>query len=389
MTGDGHEKVRRWLLERGATDEEIEQATADGTLHLMVADRIVLPDPLRFTAAEIAELTGMAPEQVIRMRRALGFPIAGPDEVAYSDADLQALTTVQGIHALGLAGDAELLQLTRVIGSSMARIAEAHVEVSPRLRGHRPSEETAELYILAADAIFTDLARLLEFAWRRHMQSAVRQLGRRVHRTSEAGAVDMAVGFADLVGFTALSQQLSEGALSRLVSHFEELAYDTVAQLGGRVVKTIGDEVMFVCNDAADAAVVALELNGVYARDDMLSEVRVGIAAGPVLLQDGDCYGPPVNLAHRIVKIAAPGSILVDPEVHARLEADGRFGWKSLRPRYLKDLGRVALWVLFARGEEAASRPRRLGLVADTLREQVERAHALGRGVISPPGDAV
>ena len=117
----------------------------------------------------------------------------------------------------------------------------------------------------------------------------------------------------------------------------------------------IGDEVMFVVDNVADAARIGLALADAYADDDLLSDVRVGLACGPVLLRDGDYFGPTVNLAHRIVNIANPGTVLMSDEFHAALveQAPGEFTGQSLRPRLLKDLGRVQLWWCGRAGQEA------------------------------------
>ena len=100
---------------------------------------------------------------------------------------------------------------------------------------------------------------------------------------------------------------------------FEELSHDIVTGLGGRVVKMIGDEVMFVVESVADAARIGLDLADAYADDELLSDVRVGLAVGPVLLREGDYFGPTVNLAHRIVNIGNPGTVLVSDEFQAAL----------------------------------------------------------------------
>jgi adenylate cyclase len=209
---------------------------------------------------------------------------------------------------------------------------------------------------------------------------------------------DLCVGFADMVGFTMLSQQLSEEELAALVSRFEDVAHDTVTARGGRVVKMIGDEVMFVTETATDAARIALALAEAYADDELLSDVRVALAVGPVLVQDGDFYGPVVNLASRAAGIAAPGSVLVSDEFHSTLlreiedgssasasasSAAGEFAFKALRPRLVKDLGRVQLWAVHRPGAEpltldrrASRRWERLSDVLhelDDLRERGER----------------
>ena len=142
--------------------------------------------------------------------------------------------------------------------------------------------------------------RVLEYAWRRHVQVAAR---RRMVRDAMAsdGQPAVCVGFADLVGFTALSQQLDDSELAAVVDRFEATAYDIVGGRGGRVVKMIGDEVMFEVADPAAGVEIALDLADAYHGDESVSDVRVGVAYGPVLAREGDLYGPTVNLASRMV----------------------------------------------------------------------------------------
>jgi class 3 adenylate cyclase len=158
-----------------------------------------------------------------------------------------------------------------------------------------------------------------------------------------------------MVGFTLLSQHLSDEELAAVVRRFEEISHDIVTSAGGRVVKMIGDEVMFVVDSVAAAARIGLSLADAYADDDLLSDVRVGLACGPVLLRDGDYFGPTVNLAHRIVNIGNPGTVLMSDEFHTALEqeAPDQFTAQALRPRLLKDLGRVQLWWCGTVGHEA------------------------------------
>jgi adenylate cyclase len=165
-------------------------------------------------------------------------------------------------------------------------------------------------------------------------------------RTDGDAGLSLTVGFADMVGFTALSQQLEERELARVVERFETLAYDAVAGHGGRIVKMIGDEVMFVTDEPAAAAEIGLALAEVYGKDETVSDVRVGLAHGPVLGLEGDYFGPTVNLASRIVNIAYVGSVVVSSEIHARLADDERFVLKAVRPRRLKGIGLTPLWVV-------------------------------------------
>ena len=194
----------------------------------------------------------------------------------------------------------------------------------------------------------------------------------------------MAVGFADMVGFTLLSQHLGNEELAAVVARFEELAHDTVVALGGRVVKMIGDEVMFVVQTTGSAAEIGLSLAEAYADDELLSDVRVALAFGPVLVQDGDYYGPVVNLANRLVNVANPGTVLVSDEFRSMLADEGGSGYdtRALRTRNLKNIGRVQVWKLTRAGSEpGAERGRslrweRLGEVLrelDDLRDRGER----------------
>jgi hypothetical protein len=161
------------------------------------------------------------------------------------------------------------------------------------------------------------------------------------------------------------------------------------------VVKMIGDEVMFVTDTVADAARIGLDLADAYADDDLLSDVRVGLASGPVLSRDGDYFGPTVNLAHRIVNIGNPGTVLMSDEFHAALEAQapGEFTAQALRPRLLKDLGRVQLWWCGRPGHEAdgagvaADRRRnvRWERLSEVLRD-LEELRGVGERLLSASG---
>jgi len=137
-----------------------------------------------------------------------------------------------------------------------------------------------------ADVTIPAMAKLLEFVWRRQVAAGIqRNMMMRSHGLAPGQSPVLAVGFADMVGFTLLSQHLSDEELAAVVRRFEEISHDTVISAGGRVVKMIGDEVMFVVDDVAAAARIGLELADAYADDDLLSDVRVGLALGPVLLR--------------------------------------------------------------------------------------------------------
>jgi adenylate cyclase len=341
--------VWAFLLQRGVTADAIHRAEEENALHLLVMEHLILPDPPRYTSVQVAEMAGMPLDIVKQYWRSLGFPDVDDDAVGFSDYDLDAITTVGELLRFRMVDEAVAVQMARVIGSSMARIAEAEITASPVLSGAEDDVARAELLMATADATIPSLSKLLEYAWRRHLQAAARRGALLRSTESLAPTATLAVGFADLVGFTALSQQLSEKALADVVNRFEELAYDVVVRGHGRVVKMIGDEAMFVCDSVLDAVRIGLNLAEAYGDDEHLSDVRVGIAFGPVLAREGDYYGPVVNLASRIVNIAHPGSVVVSESVHDEVapgESGSEFAWKGLRARYLKEIGRVPLWVV-------------------------------------------
>ena len=296
-----------------------------------------------FDLTDVARTSGLDIDALETFWRALGFPEARTSEKHLSAADVEMLSAVVARITDGSLDADAALQMARVIGSALDRVAAAQVDaVVSRLTRSTVGTEREELRRTL------DLAGLmppvLEFVWRRQLAAAAR---RRLLRTAvPGGAPPVCVGFADLVGFTAQTQQLDQSELALVVGRFEAIAYDVVARHGGRVVKTIGDEVMFLTDDAEIAAGVALDLARTYRDDPDLSDVRVGIALGPVLERDGDIYGHTVNLASRIVSVAYPGSVVVSGELYDALVEHEDFEFTSLRNHYLKDIGRVPLWRL-------------------------------------------
>jgi adenylate cyclase len=381
-------RVRFLLLDLGCTDQEIDQAVEDDALDLLVVDRILVPADHRLTQTEVAERTDIPLDVAKRFWRALGFLDVGEDEAAFTDMDIEAVHIFQSLVAMGLVDLDSAVQMARVIGSSMARIAEAETAPgsTPILMGSGDSILDADAFAAQAGASIPGMARLLEYVWRRHLQAATRRAMLHRARGSDEGIRPvMAVGFADMVGFTMLSQHLGDEELAAVVARFEELAHDTVVALGGRVVKMIGDEVMFIVQTATSAAQIGLSLAEAYAGDELLSDVRVALAVGPVLVKDGDFYGPVVNLASRLVGVAHPGTVLISDEFRQALREEGTtdIDTRPLRTRTLKDLGRVQMWKLIRAGTEPGADSRRtmrwerLGEVLrelDELRERGESA---------------
>lgn len=346
-------RLLEMLRERDISDEEIISSLKNDTLHLLAVDQMLGPPRKRLTIGELSAETGVDPASIRRLWRALGFADVTEDERIFSSIDVEAITSLSSLMFTSATDFEVAIQLSRVIGSSMARIAAAEIVASNSLKGvglgskDFTTVDLADRFTQYSASILPAVPELLVYAWIRHLHAA----GRRAMVALDKGARDvseriLAIGFVDLVGFTVLSQQLTTQELGAVVSRFEELSSDAVSRRDGRVVKMIGDEVMYVVEDPEAAVDIGLELKEEYAKEKLLSEVRAGVAYGSILAREGDYYGPVVNLASRIVSIANPGTILVSDGIQRTLSGNSKYRLVPLRPRYLKDLGSVQLWVV-------------------------------------------
>ena len=225
----------------------------------------------------------------------------------------------------------------------MARVASVEADaigdVMNRLfqEGH-PVDEVAEVL---ADALrWDDLAELIDYEHRLQLRAAIWR-----RTTLEAlPETSLGVGFADLAGYTKATEHLGPDEIAPLIARWEERAYDTVTQCGAHVVKTIGDEVMFV---GLPASVVdaAIALRDIVVDDPLLLPVRAAVAAGPILRRHGDVYGPVVNLASRLSEIAPPGKVIAAAELREEL-AGAALCWEPLGSRRLRSIGTVEIFAV-------------------------------------------
>ncbi len=371
------EEIVTLLQSLGVPSAEIRQAQDDGMLALLAIDRLALLQDLRYDIADACDHTALPEEELRHIWRSLGFPDPKPGETVFSDVDLGNLAAVADLMHSGVVSPEVTYGMTRVIGSSMARIASALVDaVSSRAEVLRTEAGETEPDSMAsrAEGFLPIFPAVLEQVWRRHLQAAAR---RRLLRSDADDGPGLVVGFADLVGFTALAQQVTDEELAEVVDQFEHLAYDVVVAGGGRVVKMIGDEVMFVVDDPVHAAEIALGLADASHDAAELSDVRVGLAMGPVVEREGDAFGVTVNLASRATSIAYPGTVVVSPHLREALEEHPQFVFKSMRARNLKNIGRISLSVLL-HADDAPSTIRevvddRRAQMRELLREKLSR----------------
>lgn len=301
-----------------------------------------LPHERKFTADELAEEAGVDAGLARRLRRAMGLPDVPDDEAAFFEEDLRALQKAKGLMDEDGLSPGEILHLTRTLGLAAARMADAVVGFwVDKVAGDVASGREVALSTPPEKRV-EDLEVVVGYLLRRHLLDSVSR--RLAEVTGSEGGHAVAVGFADLVGFTSLSEQLSDTETAELIERFEMLASDIVVGGGGRVVKMIGDEVMFAA-DPSVVAGIAVSLAESFDSPDVPS-VRVGVAVGSVLAQSGDLYGPVVNLASRATMAARPGAVLVSPALAEIVAADPRYNLRAIRPHKLKGIGTVQLSVL-------------------------------------------
>jgi adenylate cyclase len=213
--------------------------------------------------------------------------------------------------------------------------------------GEPVTDETIATVIETTHELLPGFERLLLQGWRRQLAaSGMRAVTATAAATADptAGTARLAVGFADIVSFTRLSRQMDGDTLAAFVERFETVTTGICAELGGRIIKTLGDEVLFCADDPYAAAEIALQIAERSGQDDGFPQVRAGLAYGEVILRLGDVFGTPVNLAARLTSVTYPSAVLVDTALSAAVS--DRYETVSLRSRPLQGLGKVRPWVL-------------------------------------------
>lgn len=326
-------ELLQWLDEQGHSLDEMVDAAARQNLSALAGDRRIVPGA-RLTRSEGIELSGLHPEVFDTLTTAIGFvPIAGaPDgETGYTADEIDAFRMVGSMSAMFTRDEA--LALVRVIGSTLSRLGESLVSMfladveSPHIAAGAGELGLAHK-VYDAVGLLDHFTPQLDPILRRHVLQAVERT-RRASIGIERLKYRFAVGFVDLVGFTELTEAMSTLELTRFVRDFEARAHDVAWRSGARVVKLIGDEVMFVATDADAACRTAAGLTAAFGEEHEAVVPRGGLAYGDVLTRGGDYYGTVVNLAARLGDQAVPAEVLVTEAVVAeatgcRFEPAGR-----------------------------------------------------------------
>jgi adenylate cyclase len=292
----------------------------------------ILGEP-RYTRAQVVAASGVPEERGVRLWRAMGFAEVADGVVVFTDRDVEALRTAAALLDAHVVDEDGLVALTRSMAQALSRLAVSHAAIADEhlaRTGVAPEDEPREV-----EDLVPRVAALMDFVWRRHLVVAAEDA--MVTLLGEArGDAPVAVGFADLVGFTETSRHASAADLAALVERFEAYATERVGDGGGRVVKTLGDEVLFTAADPGAAAGIALALA------EHADEVRVGVAYGPVLARLGDVFGPTVNIASRLTGLALPATVLVDRDAATALRDDPRYDVTPIRRQAVRGYAHLA-----------------------------------------------
>jgi adenylate cyclase len=320
-----------YFIDLGATLEEL-VATKPDEFGVLASAIALWGDRERLSLDEVAAASGADTELISRTWRAAGFPEPDPDPNVrvFTRPDVDIFTVLRA--GVGLFGEDEIIQLIRVLGAATARVADAAVSSFFVNVAQQAIEQDASGLALSranaeSIALLDGMTQAFDTLLRHHLERGFRP----ITTDDSALGIDLvrrSVGFVDLVESTAWTQQLDMPALSRAMSIFDATASESVVNRGGRVVKLIGDGVMYTADDPVTATGIAFALIEAFDEHEALPPVRAGVATGEVIARDGDYSGAVVNLAARAVNVARPSTVLVDSETSDALADSTEFTFR-------------------------------------------------------------
>ncbi len=292
-------------------------------------------------------MAGLAPERTQRLWRALGFADVPDDDLVFTDADVAALGRLRELIDSGFVDAETEASIARAMGQSLSRLADWQTDLLAATlagpTGPRSGPAGVANMVSATERLLPLMRDLQDYVWRRHLAAnAGRVLP--THR-GQVDRRDLTVGFADLVGYTSLSRGMGGRELGAMVEDYASLAADVIARHHGRVVKTVGDGVLFSCAVPVDAVEIALQLPEEWSAADR-PPLRVGAAYGRVLTRLGDVYSPVVNLASRLTSIARPSTVLVDEALARHLRGVRDYRVRPLNRVSVRGYDQVQPWLV-------------------------------------------
>lgn len=305
-------------------------------------EHILLGGTTRYNRHQVADIANVPLERAQRLWKAMGFADVGDDSEMFTDADVEALRVWDSLVQGQQIDSKEEIALARALAQAFARLAEWQVQLFRTFMDQRGDDVVGGVRLV--EELIPVVESLQSYVWRRQLGAAV---GRAMMENGEELATrEMVVGFADIVGYTSLTRRIGKAELAALLENFETDAALAVTENHGRIVKNIGDEVLFVVDNAADAAEIALRLADPAREEHGLLPLRIGMAYGNVLLRFGDVFGSVVNLAARLTSVARPATVLVDRELADRLQDNDTYKLRSRRPVPVRGFPHMRSWVL-------------------------------------------
>jgi adenylate cyclase len=327
-----------WLLDRGFT---VAQIRASLTPILLAANRIIGDDGTCVSLQELSESTGVSVELLQQLHRAVGLArVDDPTLAVLPRADAESVLPAADLVDIGFQPE-QVVLILRLLMDGFTHAAVVMRQTALRHLLHPGTTElelaqAAEELSLQADPLIGPLTEgLLRLALRHGFQTEVLNTTE-LATGSLPGARDVAVAFADLVGFTRLGESLPPEDLARLAGRLADRARD-IARDPVQFVKTIGDAVMFVSPDPVALLNTVLDLVDEI-EADALPRLRVGIAHGPAASYAGDWYGSPVNVASRVTAVTPPWAVYAEQSARGAIGDAAGITWQEVGPRHLKGL---------------------------------------------------
>jgi len=334
-----------WLLARGF---DVEQIRGEFSPMLLPAIRMIGDDGTLVSPREISESSGVSLELLQRLHRAVGLVRAeNPDARLLSRADAESVLEAARLVDLGLDPE-QVVLIVRLLMDGLTGAAATMRQAALRASLHPGATElelaeAIEALAHDADPVLGPMVdALLRLALRHSVETEAINAVERSAGTLP-GAREVAVAFADLVGFTQLGEQMPPEDLGVVAFRLADLAHEVVAS-PVQFVKTIGDAVMLVCSDPLKLLLTVLDLVDAAAADDF-PRLRVGLAFGHAVNRAGDWYGSPVNLASRVTGVAPASTVRVTEPARKAIGDPAGIEWSVAEARHLKGVrGEVPLY---------------------------------------------
>lgn len=327
------------------------------TQAIKVLDEELIGGPRYLTPRALAKKLGVSVVSARKIWRAMGFPNVKADEKVFTEQDVAAMATMVELVREDVLNEETAISVSRSIGQMTDRMVVWQIEalVEDKMSAEQLSDPEARREVVRLlPSVVESLEDVVMYSYRRQLNSALQRLTVRVEAglvASEEGRdgteddaplpLARAVGFADMVSYTALSRTMSERTLAQMVQRFEQTCAEIIAVGGGHLVKTVGDEVLFNAETPEAGADIGLALSQALSDDPVLPSARVSVVWGRVLSRLGDIYGPTVNLAARLTALADPGTVLVDQLTANVLADDERYILIPQPPQSVRGFGPI------------------------------------------------